>query len=333
MVLAFGFYTNFLVFVNVQEKYPNTNILPPTGTAGMSQVELDDRVYGSKVTFVLEESMVMTQFLCKTCMCLVYYKLTAGLKSKQIWVHFVLGYVVLGWSITEIFFFAIWCRPFIDYFRVFDGNAPSCTTAQHHLIMSYTFNISSDLLILIVPVPLIVRSQLPWKRKAIIIAIFSFGIFVIISATLSRYYTFDKPDSILWIFWYVREASTIVIVANIPHLYALLRQIFHIDAFGSLVQNTKSRFGYGQHTQDSANADLRQTENGTLRSSGKTVTRADSTDEMAAMEEMLQIWQRDYCDARGYEAADEQWMGSSLGGGRIKTSVLSSVNRVKSASA
>ncbi|RMZ84750.1 hypothetical protein DV737_g1072, partial [Chaetothyriales sp. CBS 132003] len=249
----------------------------------MSQAELDDRVYGSKVTFVLEESMVMTQFLCKTCMCLVYYKLTAGLKSKQIWVHFVLGYVVLGWFITELFFFAIWCRPFRDYFRVFDGNAPdaftaACTTAQHHLIMSYTFNISSDLLILI-----------------------------IISATLSRYYTFAKPNSILWIFWYVREASTAVIVTNIPHLYALLRQVVHLDAFGSLVQNTKSRFGYGQRTQDSGNADLRRLENGTLRSSCKTVTRTDSTDKMVAKERVsLQVRSRHDSEARSYEAADGQ---------------------------
>lgn len=71
-----GFYTNFIVWVFIQTKHTQTNILPPTGTAGMSQAELDERVYGSKITFVAEESMVMTQVLCKTCMCLVYYKLT-----------------------------------------------------------------------------------------------------------------------------------------------------------------------------------------------------------------------------------------------------------------
>lgn len=42
----------------------------------MSEIELADRVYGSKVTFVIEESMVMVQFLCKLCMCLLYLKLT-----------------------------------------------------------------------------------------------------------------------------------------------------------------------------------------------------------------------------------------------------------------
>ena len=30
--------------------------------------------------------------------------------------------------------------------------------------MSYTFNISSDLFMLAVPVPLLIQAQLPWKR-------------------------------------------------------------------------------------------------------------------------------------------------------------------------
>lgn len=71
-----GFYTNVIVWVNIQEKHPQTNILPPTGTAGLSTANLNDRIYGSKITFTIEESMVMTQFLCKVCMCLLYRKLT-----------------------------------------------------------------------------------------------------------------------------------------------------------------------------------------------------------------------------------------------------------------
>jgi hypothetical protein len=71
-----GFYINFIVFVNVQEKHPFTNILPPTGTAGMSEADIKDRIYGAKVTFTLEESMVMVQFMCRLCMCLLYFKLT-----------------------------------------------------------------------------------------------------------------------------------------------------------------------------------------------------------------------------------------------------------------
>lgn len=71
-----GFYTNVIVWVNIQEKHPHTNILPPTGADGMSAAEIQDRIYGSKVTFAIEESMVVLQMLCKVCMCLLFMKLT-----------------------------------------------------------------------------------------------------------------------------------------------------------------------------------------------------------------------------------------------------------------
>lgn len=71
-----AFYTNVIVWVNIQEKHPHTNILPSTGTNGMSEAEIDDRIYGSKITFTIEESMVVLQMLCKVCMCLLFMKLT-----------------------------------------------------------------------------------------------------------------------------------------------------------------------------------------------------------------------------------------------------------------
>lgn len=62
--------------MNIQSKHPRTNILPPTGTTGMSDAEIQDRIYGAKITFTIEESMVTLQFLCKLCMCFMYLKLT-----------------------------------------------------------------------------------------------------------------------------------------------------------------------------------------------------------------------------------------------------------------
>ena len=75
-----------------------------------------------------------------------------------------------------------------------------CETSGHHLIMSFAFNVSSDVLMLFFSVPLLLKSKLPWKqqvpllchtmstcvdinlissRKSIITGIFSLGIFVV----------------------------------------------------------------------------------------------------------------------------------------------------------
>ncbi|KAG6041429.1 hypothetical protein E4U41_004279 [Claviceps citrina] len=96
-----GFYTNLIVWVYIQQKHPSTNILPPTGINGLSMAEIDDRVYGSKITFTIEESMFLVKLL--------------------------LGYIVVGWLVTESFFFGFWCKPFENYFRVFDGNTRTFT--------------------------------------------------------------------------------------------------------------------------------------------------------------------------------------------------------------
>ena len=41
---------------------------------------------------------------------------------------------------------------------------------------------------------------------------------------MSRVYCFLHPDSILWIYWYVREASTAVIVVNVPNCFQLIKK-------------------------------------------------------------------------------------------------------------
>lgn len=39
-----------------------------------------------------------------------------------------------------------------------------CEGAQHHLIMSYAFNLSSDLAMLCIPIPVFLSLQLLWKK-------------------------------------------------------------------------------------------------------------------------------------------------------------------------
>lgn len=39
-----------------------------------------------------------------------------------------------------------------------------CETSGHHLIMSYVFNLSTDLLMLLIPLPILYHSQLAWKK-------------------------------------------------------------------------------------------------------------------------------------------------------------------------
>jgi hypothetical protein len=112
----------------------------------------------------------------KACLLIMYGRLTNGSTFKK-WVKYLSVYVVIGWVSTEIAFFTA-CTPFVGYWAVPPPN-PQCTTLQHYAIVQATFNISSDLAMLFVPIPMFLSLRLPLKQKVVLCGVFSMGIFVV----------------------------------------------------------------------------------------------------------------------------------------------------------
>ncbi|KAK2608633.1 hypothetical protein QQS21_002862 [Conoideocrella luteorostrata] len=118
----------------------------------------------------------------------------------------------------------------------------------------------------------------------------------IIASVLNRYYCFAHPESILWIYWYVREASTAIIVTNVPHCYALPRKVFNLDAFGNLVgsmlKSKRTRNGkYGGNSAADKNkipadGDMRKAKPGSSESTENFASHSSKPGST------LQIWQR-----------------------------------------
>lgn len=87
------------------------------------------------------------------------------------------------------------------------------------------------------------RLTLRLSKKIPLIGVFSLGVFVIIAAILNKIYSFTQPYSTEWVYWYVRESSTALIVANLPFVWLFYRKVFRIRS------STASRARYGsQHT-------------------------------------------------------------------------------------
>lgn len=121
---------------------------------------------------------------------------------------------------------------------------PQCDTAVNHLITNAVFNISSDVLMLALGVPMFIRIQIPLSKKVPLVGIFSLGIFVIIAAILNKWYSFTAPFGDAWVYWYVRESATAIIVANLPFVWLLYRRMFGIRT----TSVTGSRSKSGQNT-------------------------------------------------------------------------------------
>ncbi|KAF2141295.1 uncharacterized protein K452DRAFT_351434 [Aplosporella prunicola CBS 121167] len=240
-------YTTFLVCINIIS-HNESNLLPPGFDMDLlTPAEIRHRQYGSKLVLVVEQCQCVTVWAVKACLSIMYYRLTIALKENIV-VKVLSVYVAFGFIFMELFYFGVWCRPFRNYWAVPTPNV-QCNAATNHLITNAVFNISSDLFLLILALQMIVRSSLPIMRKLILCFIFGLGIFVILAAILNKYYSFTNPFGRAWTFWYVRESSTSLLVANLPYTWNLLRRIFHLRAF-----NGRSSSGTGTRTNRARHA-------------------------------------------------------------------------------
>jgi hypothetical protein len=167
--------------------------------------------------------MLNVIYTIKCCMLIMYTRLTLGLQVQRM-VSYLAIYVAIGWVSTEIAFFTA-CRPFAGYWAMPPPN-PQCTTLQHYAIVQACFNISSDSLMLLIPIPLITRLNMPWKQKGVLLIIFSMGLFVILAAILTKVFNLSNIWDPSYMLWYTREASVAVYVSNLPMIWPLLREWF-----------------------------------------------------------------------------------------------------------
>ena len=89
------------------------------------------------------------------------------------------------------------------------------------------------------------RLSLRLSKNVPLIGIFSLGVFVIIAAILNKVYSFSDPFSDEWVYWYVRESSTALIVANLPFVWLFYRKIFRIR---SSTASRRARYGSTPNT-------------------------------------------------------------------------------------
>ncbi|KAJ2894047.1 hypothetical protein MKZ38_007964 [Zalerion maritima] len=224
LMLAVGsLFTLLIVCLNVTADGGGSNLYPPELEGTFTESEIRARIYGSKIVVVSEQAMLNLIYLIKVCMLLMYTRLTLGLHTQRL-VRVLGVYVFLGWMSTEITFFAA-CRPFKGYWGMPPPD-PQCTTYEHYAIVQAVFNISSDVLMLFIPMPLIIKLHAPLPQKLVLSCIFSMGLFVIIAAALTKYFNLSDLWNSEYMLWYVREASVAVYVSNLPLIWPLVLEVF-----------------------------------------------------------------------------------------------------------
>ncbi|QGI67476.1 hypothetical protein CEK27_011447 [Fusarium fujikuroi] len=247
-------YTALLAIVSVLTRTP-TNLINPDDHIVLTPEDIKLREYGSKLVLVTEHMQMITLWGVKGCLLFMYGRLTMSLKQNFL-VKLVAGYVIVGFVVMQILWFAAWCRPFNHYWQVPPDDL-NCSAETNHMITNAVVNISSDIMIILLPMPVFLQSQLPLKRKIILCGVFALGIFTILAATMSKIYSLGDPFGTEWSYWYIREVSTAVIAANLPLTWTLLQRVFRLGSFHAKYgKSSNQRTGEGTSRFRSAYGNL-----------------------------------------------------------------------------
>ncbi|KAJ5420368.1 hypothetical protein N7465_002887 [Penicillium sp. CMV-2018d] len=219
MFLAIIFYTAFVV-TNIEITNYGSTLYEPGQFETFTAHDIEQRVLGSKIEFASEHCQVCTIYCLKACMLLVYFRITSNLKQHR-WVKVSAVYTALGWLATELTLF-VNCHPISGYWTL-PPPQRECATYFHFEIIHAVFNISSDIAVLLVVLPLLFRTHMPWRTKLPVVVVFSMGIVVILCAIISKIFTFRNIYDTSYQFWYLREASIGVWVTNAPFVWSLAR--------------------------------------------------------------------------------------------------------------
>ncbi|OJJ44542.1 hypothetical protein ASPZODRAFT_134624 [Penicilliopsis zonata CBS 506.65] len=230
MTFTFMIYTILLVLIQVSARYA-TNLMDPADYERVlsDPEEVKDRIYGSKVVIGLEQCMLFSTWGVKTCLLILYWRMTKNLRMN-FYVKILAAYVALGFFVVMLTYYAVYCRPFSQYWAMPVSNI-QCATYRNYSITQAVFNISSDAAMLAIPIPLLTKAQIKLRKKALLICIMSLGVFTIAAAIMNKYFNFASPLTTTYQIWYIREASTAIYVANMMCWWPLLRKVFGLKAF------------------------------------------------------------------------------------------------------
>ncbi|KAI0196986.1 hypothetical protein F4808DRAFT_297993 [Astrocystis sublimbata] len=228
MILALISNTLFLIAINLLRDR-DSNLIDPAHPPDLTAAEIERRIIGSKLVLVVEQTQILTIWLIKACLLFMYSRLTFS-RVQILCMKLTAAYAGIGFLVMELLYFAVWCRPFNQYWAV-PPNSTQCSAATNHLITNAAFNISSDIFILIIPMPIFLHINIAPRKKAILCGVFTLGLFTIGAAIANKFYSFTEPYGSQWTYWYVRESSTAIIVANIPFLWTIMRFFFRLTSF------------------------------------------------------------------------------------------------------
>ncbi|KAM3441103.1 hypothetical protein NHJ13734_002974 [Beauveria thailandica] len=215
-----------------------TNNVNLDGAAALSDAQLSHRVTGSRVVLAGRVFYAATLWTLKLTT-LEFVTRLAGASMKKIYLRltmflrYALGVSFLAILITDL----AGCHPIAKSWQVTPDPGGQCRQGFVQLITMGAASAVLDVILIVFPVPLILSTRIPTKRKVLLVMLFCFG-FLTVGITLYRVPQIIKlkGDQIFRSMWASVEILAATVVANIVALGSFLRD--------SGAKKTKFRLGY-----------------------------------------------------------------------------------------
>ncbi|KAJ5627807.1 hypothetical protein N7490_010035 [Penicillium lividum] len=149
-------------------------------TAGLTADEISKREIGSKLVLVARIFYAIFIWTAKLTVCEFLKRVTGMVSTRSTaiflrFVHFFLASTLVAVVIATL----AECQPFDHYWQVVPNPGPRCRCGYAQLITMGTCDIITDLLLIAFPVPIIIMSNLPVKRKIGLVILFCLSLLLV----------------------------------------------------------------------------------------------------------------------------------------------------------
>ncbi|KAJ3521660.1 hypothetical protein NM208_g13195 [Fusarium decemcellulare] len=208
------------------------------------ELSLDDYNTGSKFMVISPILYAVCTGGSKMSLVLFYRKLSPQRWWK--WSVYFIFFLVAGYNVAIFFAVIFGCRPFKKHWdvRVTEG---SCVNRPAIYICTAALGIASDLVLLVMPMPMIARLQMPPRQKAGLVLLFGIGSATLVTSVVRLVLLIPilHTDDTTWVLssavvWIYVEANLLVVCASLTTL-----RRFFIHVAPRLIGERGSSAGYG----------------------------------------------------------------------------------------
>ncbi|WYZ46646.1 hypothetical protein EsH8_IX_000871 [Colletotrichum jinshuiense] len=245
-VAAVFFWTGELVMLELIGRFGSITGMNDEIALTLSDQQIQSIVIGSKCLLAGWVLYVTLIWCLKACMLFLYRRLTLNLQQQKM-VLVTAGACGLCYVATIIVILTR-CMPFHKNWQVYPYPGDACALNIPNYIALAITNVTTDFMILYIPLPLLWSVRMPLSRKIICGLWLCTGVFIIIATLLRCILCLQDAESInLGTIWSIRETFVGILAVNAPVLGPWIAK--NASAVRSRTSKNRSKTG----GQESAN--------------------------------------------------------------------------------